>query len=101
MLPPMIIFRGKTNQTICNLIIPPGYITKTHEKAWTGYDLMKIWVEETWFKSTQAECKRPGFQNSILSFDAFTGHLTDIIKNQLLEGNSNILAMPAGSTSKC
>ena len=45
MLPPMIIFRGKTDQTICNLIIPPDCIVKTHEKAWIGYDLMKIWVE--------------------------------------------------------
>ena len=32
MLPPMIIFRGKTDQTIRNLIIPPGFIVKTHEK---------------------------------------------------------------------
>ena len=32
MLPPMIIFEGKTDQTIRNLIIPPGFIVKTHEK---------------------------------------------------------------------
>ena len=50
---------------------------------------------------TQAECKRPGFQNSMLSFNAFAAHLTDGLKNQLLEGNSNILAMPADGTSKC
>ena len=41
MLPPMIIFRGKTDQTIRNLIIPPGLIVKIHEKAMIGYDLMK------------------------------------------------------------
>ena len=58
-------------------------------------------MEETWLKHTQADCKRPGFQNSILSFDAFAAHLTDGVKNQLLEGNSNILAMPARCTSKC
>ena len=29
MLPPMIIFKGKTEQTICVLNIPPGFIVKT------------------------------------------------------------------------
>ena len=58
-------------------------------------------MEETWLKQTQADSKRPGFQNSILLFDAFAAHLTDGVKNQLLEGNSNILAMPACCTSKC
>ena len=85
----------------CNLIIPPGFIVKTHEKAWMFDDLMKIWVEEIWLKYTQAECRSPGFQNSMLSFDDFTANLTGGVKNQLLEGNSNILAMSAGCTSKC
>ena len=58
MLPPMIIFTGKTDQTICSLIIPPGFIVKTHEKTWIGYDLTKVWVEEILLKHTQAE-----FQN--------------------------------------
>ena len=101
MLLPMIIFRGKTDQTICNLIIPPDFIVKTHEKVWIGYDLKKIWVEEIWLKHTQAECKRPGFQNAMLSLHAFAAHLTDGVKIQLLEGNSNIFAAPASSTSKC
>ena len=52
-------------------------------------------------QTSQAECKWPGVQNSMLSFDAFAAHLTDRIKNQLLEGNSNILAMPADCASKC
>ena len=32
MLPCMIILGGKTDQTIPNLIIPPGFIVKTHGK---------------------------------------------------------------------
>ena len=64
-------------------------------------DLMKICVEEIWPKHTQAECKRPGFQNSVLSFDAFAVHLTEGIKNQLLTGNSSILAILPVCTSKC
>ena len=32
MLPPMIIFRGKTNQTISNLDILPSFIVKTQKR---------------------------------------------------------------------
>ena len=76
-LPPMIIFRGKIDQTIRNLIIPPGFIVRIHEKAWMGCNSIKIWVEEIWLKHTQSECKRPRFQSSMSSFDAFVPHLTD------------------------
>ena len=86
----MIIFREKTDQAIRNLNIPPGVIVKTQENNWMDDDLMKIWVEENWLKHTQAERKRLGFQNSMLSFNAFAAHLTDSVKNQLLEGNSDI-----------
>ena len=101
MLPPMIIFRGKSDRTICNLIISPDFIVKIHKKAWIGYDLLKIWVEEIWLKHTQAACKRPGFHNAMLSLHAFAAHLIDGVKIQLLEGNSNIFAVPASSTLKC
>ena len=32
MLPPMLIFKGKTDKTIKNLSIPEGFIVKTQEK---------------------------------------------------------------------
>ena len=66
-------------------------------------DLMKVWVEETGVKHAQTGYKRLGFQNAMVSFDPFSGHLTDGLKNQLLEGNCDILilAIPAGCTSKC
>ena len=58
MLLPMIIFRGKTGQTIRNLNIPLGFIVKTQEKAWMDYNLMKVWVKDIWLKHTQTECNR-------------------------------------------
>ena len=64
-------------------------------------DLMKVWIEEIWIQHIQAECKRLGFENSLLSFDALVGHLTDGVKSQLLENDSDILPIPAGCTSKC
>ena len=77
MSPPMIIFRGKVDQTVRNLTIPSSFIVKIDEKPWVGYDLMKIWVEEIWLKHTWAECNRSRFQNSMLSFGAFAAHLSN------------------------
>ena len=45
MLPSMIIFEEKTEQTSRNVNIPPGFIVKTQNKAWVDDDLMKVWVE--------------------------------------------------------
>ena len=64
-------------------------------------DLMQVWVEEIWIKHTQAECKRLGFQRSMLTFDAFAAHLTDGVKKQLFESYTNTLTIPTGCTSKC
>lgn len=82
MLPPTIIFRGKTNQTVSNLSIPPSFTVKTQKKTWMDDDLMKVWVEEIGVKHTQTGYKRLGFQNSMVSFDPFTAHLTDGLKNE-------------------
>ena len=46
MIPPTIVFRGKTYKTICNLNIPPTFIVKTEENVSMDHDLMKVWVEE-------------------------------------------------------
>ena len=101
MLPPTIIFTGKSEQTVRNLNFSPGFIVRRQEKAWMNDDLIKVWVKEIWLKHTQAKCKRLGIQSSVLSFDAFVAHSTDGVKNQLLEGNSDILAIPAGCTWTC
>ena len=47
MLPPMLIFKGKTDKTIKKLRIPEGFIVKTQEKSWMDQGLMEVWVEES------------------------------------------------------
>ena len=101
MLPPMIIFKGKTDRTISDLNIPAGFIVKTQEKAWMDDDLMKVWVEDIWIKHIRAECQKLGFENALLKFDAFAAHITDDVESQLLEAKTDTLAIPAGCTSKC
>ena len=42
LLPPMIIFKGKTDKTIKKLRIPEGFIAKTQEKSWMDEGLMEF-----------------------------------------------------------
>ena len=45
-LPPMIIFRGKTNQTIKDIEAPEGFVIVTQEQAWMDESLMFIWFDQ-------------------------------------------------------
>ena len=101
MLPPIIIFKGKTDTTISDLNIAAAFIVKTQEKAWMDDDLMKVCVEDIWIKHIRAKCQKFGFENALLTFDAFAAQLTDDVESQLLEAKTNTLAIPAGFTSKC
>ena len=47
-LPPMIIFRGKTNRTIKDIEAPEGFVIVTQEKAWMDESLMFIWFDQVW-----------------------------------------------------
>ena len=56
-LPPMIIFRGKSNQTIKDIEAPEGFVIVTQEKAWMDESLMFIWFDQVW-KSYAEKNKR-------------------------------------------
>ena len=74
MLPPMLIFKGKTDKTIKKLRISEGFIVKTQEKSWMDEELMEVWVEEIWLKHVREVSKQLGSDDSLLTFDAFSAH---------------------------
>ena len=47
-LPPTIIFRGKTNKTIKDIEVPEGSVIVTHEKIWMNETLMFIRFDQIW-----------------------------------------------------
>ena len=100
MLPPMLIFKGKTDKTIKKLRTPEGFIVKTQEKSWKDEGLMEVWLEEIWLKYVEVS-KQLGFDNSLLTFDAFSAHKTDEVQSKLVKNKSDILMIPPGCTSKC
>ena len=62
---------------------------------------MEVWVEEIWLKYVREVSKQLGFDNSLLTFDAFSAHKTDDVQSKLVENKSDILMIPPGCTSKC
>ena len=46
MLPPMLIFKGKTERTIEKLRVLKGFVVKTQKKSWMDEELMYVWLEE-------------------------------------------------------
>ena len=91
MLPPMLIFKGKTDKTITKLRISEGLIVKTQEKSWMDEGLMEVWVEGIWLKYIREVSKQLGFINALLTFDAFSAHKMDDIQRKLVENKSDIL----------
>ena len=61
-LPPMIIFRGKTNQTIKAIEAPEVYVIVTQEK---DESLMFIWFDQVWKSYAKKKTKGIVFQQIV------------------------------------
>ena len=66
-LPPMIIFRDRTNQTIKDIEAPEGFAIVTQEKAWVDGSLMFIWFDEVWKSYAEKKQKVLGFNRSLMA----------------------------------
>ena len=61
-LPPMIIFRGKTNQTIKAIEAPEVYVIVTQEK---DESLIFIWFDQVWKSYAKKKTKGIVFQQIV------------------------------------
>ncbi len=96
MMPPMIIFKGKTKRSIKGLEAPEGVIVAYQKKAWMDGDLMLKWIDGVWNKSCQFN--QPGAE-SLLVMDSFSAHLTDDVKEKLESNKVHTIIVPGGCTS--
>ena len=90
-LPPMIIFKGKTNRTIKILKIPGRFVVVTQEKAWMDEDLMVRWIKEIWVPYITSKGER-----SILCLHA---HLTASVVAEYQKQQIHKAVIPGGCTS--
>ena len=100
-LPPMIIFRDKTNQTIKDVEAPEGFVIVTQEKAWMDESLMFIWFDQVWKSYAEKKQKELDFNRSLMVYDAFKAHKTDEMKAVLSINSTDLIMVPPGCTSKC
>ena len=100
-LPPMTIFRGKTNQTIDDIEAPDGFVIVTQGKAWIDESLMFIWFDQVWKSYAEKKQKELDFNRSLMVYDAFKAHKTDEMKAVLSINSTDLIMVPPGCTSKC
>ena len=98
MLPPMIIFWGKTNQTIKDIEALEGFVIVTQEKAWMNESLIFIWFDQAWKSYAEKKQKELDFNRSLMVYDAFKAHTTDDLKAILSINSTNLIMVTLGCT---
>ncbi|KAG5831790.1 hypothetical protein ANANG_G00282950 [Anguilla anguilla] len=93
-LPPMVIFKRKT---LPKEKFPAGVIIRANPKGWMDEENMREWLREIYVN-------RPdGFFHkypSLLICDSMRAHLTDAVKNQVKQTNSELAVIPGGLTKE-
>jgi len=92
-LPPLLILKRKTLPK--SEAFPKDVIVRAQEKGWMTEGLMLEWLKIVWGRRPRAYLNQP----SMLVLDAFKGHLTDSVENQLCKMNTELVVMPGGITS--
>ena len=89
---PMVIFKRKTFLKISN---KHGVVMSAQEKGWMDSDQMKIWIQRACWSQTGGLGRR----HSLLVYDTFEAHLTDIVKASLKRENTNLAVIRGGLIS--
>ena len=76
LLPPFIVFKGKTMRPLKKVKIPPGVVCTTQKKVWMDEERMLEWINKVWLPYIQGK-------PALLCLDTFTGHLTERVKSCL------------------
>jgi len=88
-LPPLLILKRKTLPK--SEVFPKDVIVRAQEKGWLMLECLKIVLVHR----PRAFLNQP----SMLVLDAFKGHLTDSVKNQLRKKKTELVVIPGGMTS--
>jgi hypothetical protein len=92
-LKPMVIFKRKTIPK--GEKIPPGIIIHCHPKGWMDENGVVIWLDKVWNTRPGALIKK----KSLLVWDQFRAHKTDMVKEKVKKLNTTQAMIPGGLTS--
>ena len=92
LLPPFIIFKGKTKRPLKKVKIPSGAVCTTQVNAWMDEERMLEWIDKVWSPYVQGK-------PALLSLDTFTAHLTQTVREAFDKCGTKLLVIPGGCTS--
>jgi hypothetical protein len=92
-LPPLLIL--KRNTLPKSESFPKDVIVRAQEKGWMTEELMLEWLKIVWSHRTGAFLNQP----SMFVLDAFKGHVTDSVKDQLRKMKTELVVILGGMTS--
>ncbi|CAG8511982.1 5357_t:CDS:2 [Scutellospora calospora] len=73
-----------------------GIVVRANPSGYMNGDEMIFWIENIWNRRASLSIN----PRSLLVLDAFSGHLTDSVKNRFNEKNTNMAVIPEGLTKK-
>ena len=92
MLPPFVVFKGKTKRGIRKVPVPHDVVCTTQVKGWMDEERMLERIQKVWAPYVDGN-------RALLSLDRFSGHLTDKVKDALDKCGTKMLVIPGGCTS--
>lgn len=92
LLPPFVIFKGKTLRPLKKVGVPDGVFCCTQVKAWMDETKMIEWINKVWSPYVSGK-------PALLSLDTFSAHFTDKVKDAFAKCNTKLLTIPGGCTS--
>ena len=92
-LPPLLILKRKTLPKSEAFL--KDILVRAQEKGWMMEELILEWLKIVWGRRPRAFLNQP----SMLVLDAFKGHLSDSMKNQLCKMKTELVVIPGGMTS--
>lgn len=92
-LKPLIIFKRKTLPKGVKFV--PGVLVQAHPKGWMDEERTIDWLKRVWNNRPGALMRK----RSLMVWDMFRGHLTDAVKRNSRELNTDMAVIPGGLTS--
>ena len=103
LLPPHLIYCGKTNKYHPNITFPPGWDIHHSENHWSTEDTMLHFIESVLVPYVQSTRERLGLEKdhfAVALFDVFAAHRCDSVLQSLEKNHIKCIFIPANCTGE-
>lgn len=103
MLPPQLIYQGKTERCHPVVTFPRGWDVWHSDSRWYTHLTMQCYVAnilKPWVEQQRAELGLPASQKALLVLDVYKAHRTPDVLHVLKENGLELVYIPANCTSE-